>query len=38
VGAKKEDADVLGVKTRPGLASEIVKSGGDVIKWMQKSH
>jgi hypothetical protein len=36
VGAKKEDASVLGVNTRPGLASEIAGSGGNVVEWLRK--
>ena len=35
VGARKEDADVLGVKTQKGLASEIVASGGNMLEWMK---
>jgi hypothetical protein len=36
VGGKKEDTDVLGVKTNPGLASQIAKDGGNVVEWMRK--
>jgi hypothetical protein len=35
MGAKKEDADVLGVKTQPGLAQEIAKGGGNMTEWLR---
>ena len=36
LGAKKEDADILGVKTSPGLAAEMAKSGGNMVEWLRK--
>lgn len=37
MGAKTEDAGILGVKTKPNLASEIMaQGGGSVIEWMRK--
>lgn len=35
IGAKKEDSDVLGVKTNPGLATQIAKNGGNMVEWLR---
>lgn len=36
VGAKREDAEVLGVKTRTSMAADIARSGGNMVSWLQK--
>jgi hypothetical protein len=36
IGVRDEDAKVLGIKTKNNLATEIAKSGGNVIDWAMK--